>query len=572
MMKRVLGFWQLLSVSLGSIIGTGIFLIPEISYSLAGKGAFFFWLLAGLLSFLMAGTFAFLSKNFTKSGGPILYVKKFGEFPGFLAGWLAWLVSVMTISSLALAIPIYLSKIQPVNAFAISVSVILLLTLINYFGVSFGIRAQMLLTGGTFFLLLWFISFTFPPSEIPLSFPEASLPFFLLLALVLEPFIGWEAPTIIAGEVKNPKKTVPKAIMLTALIVFILYILLVSGTYAISSGSVIDVVPPELFSLSVWAVVLINIACLNSWILASSRIPFSLAKENLLVKKFSHVSRFGTPGFSLFFQAVLASCVVFLGYLQNIYLILSSALVLYLLCFLSAGRKALPVAFITFLMLVSLPLNSLVFISAFVLLSVPLYALVKLTNDRKFVEKFYNFISPVFDVLFPLIYREERKEVIKNAELRDGLTVLDYGCGTGLTTSEILSAADVRVVAVDIAKKPMKKALERTKKHGKTVYIKISRPAPFESETFDRIICVGALDHFENPVKELKELYRVLKKGGIASFLAFGKSLGIPPEYFLRTDRNLKSVFRKAGFTKVSIKRKKRLGTEYIFIKAVKSL
>ena len=571
-----IGFFPALAISLGSVIGTGIFVIPSVTVEELKGLSLPVWIAVGLLSLPMAFSVARLSALFPRSGGPMLFVKSaFGEFPGFLAGWLSWTAAVMTIASLGLAISKYLSALVPVDTRLTAFAVISAFTLLNYAGLKFGYRVQVVLTAATLGILLTFLSFgaaSFDPENLDLPW-VLSLP---ALLLVLEPFIGWETLSIMAGEVRNAKRAVPSAIKVTAVTVFVLYTLLILSLIGAGVSSLPDLLPPGLYVPAIVSVILVNLACLNSWILSASRLPVAMVKERLLSYSFGKISRFGTPSTALFVQALLSFFAVSFDYEGSIYLILASALLMYLLCFLSllkirrdplaAVSAAASVFFILLLFSVPGPAAAILPVMA---MAVPSFVLVKISNDREFVERFYDSLAWMTDKILPRSYVRERREAVKNADIKPGHTVLDYGCNTGASTREILRIPAVKVVAVDIAKKPMERAAKKLRKERKgAVFVKLTRPAPFEDETFDRIVSVGALDHFENPVKELESLRRVLKKGGKASFLAFGRSFGIPPERFLRSDRTLKSVFRRAGFENVRIERRKSGFAEFVFVVA----
>lgn len=594
-MKQQLNFLEILMISIGTIIGTGIFLIPGIVANLIGPGSILLWGLIALLSLPMGFSFAELSKNFSKSGGPILFVKSaFGDFFGFIAGWTSWIISAVTISSLAIAVSFYFSFFIEMVFFQkilLSCFIIFLFTFVNYFGVKTGARAQIFLTLMTLVILSFFIIFGIPEVSVENFFPLFPLGLGFLglsLALILEPFIGWETLTIIAEEVRNPRKYIPKAIIITTVLVAVFYVSIIFISLGSTSWQIIAASSTPLLSvmenlsskfvfLTAVAIILVSVACLNSWVLTTSRLPYAMAKEKMFLDSFKNLSKYNTPTRALVLQALIAMFIVFLGYQNSILLILSNAFVLYVLCFLSliklSNKRLFPIISIiaSIILFTQIGFSAIVTGLIVIFLGIPVYSLIKLTNDRKFTESFYNRISFVFDFLFPLWYKNESKEVLRNAELKDDQVILDYGCGSGFTTLEIAKAVNAKIVAADIARKPMEKAIKRIEKMGKDViFVKLTKATPFEKETFDRIICVAAIDHFVKPEKELKQLYRVLKKNGIASFLAFGKSLGIPPEKFLRHDKNVKNVFRRAGFKSVIVNRKKRLGSEYIFIKAKK--
>lgn len=604
-MKYKLSFFEILMICVGNIIGTGIFLVPATAAGLMGPGSLLLWILAALLSIIMGLCFAELSSMFSRSGGPMIFVKTaFGDFAGFISGWTTWTLSCITISSLAIAIPYYISFLFSLNFFertCISLLIIFIFSIVNYIGIKFSARTQICLTLMTLAIFLVFIGIGLPHIEIknfqPL-FPLGLGALGIALAFTIEPFMGWEASTIIAEEVREPRKYIPKALAAAIIIIAIIYVLTVFVSLGTISWSVLAASPAPLaqaasfsagFSLfMVIAAIFVNAACLNAWTLTTARLPPAMAKQKLFLDYFAKLSSRGTPTRAIALQAIFASAIVFVGsYEGSILLLLSNALILYILNFLSNIKLKQKISDIRFKIPIVFPIASIVFsvflltqINPFVLLSglaiiflgVPAYVFIKLTSDIKFIENFYDRISFIFDFSFKLWYgRKEIEKVLKNAELQKGSVVLDYGCGTGITTMEVAKLVK-NVVAVDISKKQIKKAIKKTKKLARenVIFVKTSSLKKFDTGSFDRIICVVTIDHFVKPEKELEELARVLKNGGVASFLAFGKSLGMMPQKFLRHDNTIKNLFERAGFRKISIERVKKMLAEYIYVKAIK--
>jgi len=599
MKKQQLSFLEILAICIGSIVGTGIFLIPGIVAGLVGPGTVLIWAFIGLLTIPMGFCFAELASMFERSGGPVVFTKSaFGSFWGFIAGWTMWILATATISSLAIAIAFYASfflALDTLGKAILSISAISCLTLINYFGVKTGARAQIILTFFTLVLLGSFIAIGAPNIKLenfspwfPLGLGAVSL----AMALSLEPFVGWEACTIIAGEVRNARKYIPKAIALTTILIFILYMLIITvaigaagwQTLAASAAPLAEAVGG--FSIFIVVVsILVGFASLNSWVLTTARLPYALAKEKLFLRSFSKLSKYGTPGKSLLMQALLACVIAATGnYELSIFLLLSAVMILYALSFLSLIKlrkvltpkfkvpKVFPyIAFIvTVFVFAQIEFMVIIFGIAIITMGVPGYVAIKLKTDKTFVEKFWDRFYFLMDIYIPILFRGKLKKAIKNARIKRNHTVLDYGCGSGIST-EIVSKKAWRVVAADLSKKQLKRTIARirTKHLHNVILVKVSKPAPFPPRSFDRILCTVSINYFVQPQKELRALCRTLKKGGVASFLALAAP-GIPEHDFLKHDWSIKQTFNRAGFKKVSIEREKSILKEYIYITAIK--
>ncbi|MEM5804478.1 MAG: amino acid permease [Candidatus Aenigmatarchaeota archaeon] len=599
-MKK-LGFWELFALAVGSIIGTGIFIMPSTIAGMLGPGSMLVWAAVALLTIPMGYCFAELGGMFEKSGGPVLYAKKaFGDFWGFLAGWTMWAQNTIAISSLALAISFFTMVIVPeIGGFVTPFSLILIaaFTLINYLGAKVGANVQILLTASTIAIIGTFIALGTPGVKLsnfePL-FPLGIGAFGLAMAMCFESFQGWESSSLVSGEVARPKKTVPKVVKATTITVALLFVVMVfvaigsAGWSNLSEAVAITEVIEAAAGFLIVSAIVVNMANLNAEVFTNSRVPYALAGEKLFPKYFGRLSRFGTPGRSLLLQAAIASLIVLPGsYEGAILLLLSSVFIMYILCFASLImlRKSIrseskapwwfphvSIAALVFLFVQVSP-ETIATGLVLVALGVPGYVAVKLLTDRRFVEKFWDRMNFAMNAYMTLLYGQgDMRHLLRNAKLGRGMTVLDYGCGTGKMTERVAEAVgDGKVVAADLSVKQLKKAVKRAemKDLPNVMFVKVSRPAPFPAGTFDRIVCAVAINYFVNPERELKALRRTLKKGGVASFLAI-KAPGIPLHKFLSSDGLLKSSFRKAHFTSVHVSRKKMLGKEHIYITARK--
>ena len=599
-MKK-LGFWELFSLSIGSVIGTGIFIIPSITTGMLGPGAIFAWVAVAALTIPMGYSFAELSGMFEKSGGPVLYAKKaFGGFWGFVSGWTMWSVATITISSLALVISFFLAVIIPgIDAFVLPISIAIIagFTLINYLGAKVGARVQILLSVSTIAIFVVFLTLGIPGvkfSNFQPLFPMGFAAFGLAMVMCFESFQGWEAASLVAGEVNNPKKTVPKVVKLTTISAAVLFVAIVfvaigsAGWSNLSDALSVTEVIEAAAGFFIISSIVVNMANLNSEVFTNSRIPYALAEENLFPKSFGKLSKFGTPGKALLLQAILAVMIAIPGsYESTILLLVSSVFVLYIVSFASLIRLRktmkteskvpswFPYVSIVAVVFLFSQINIDVITTGLVLiaLGIPGFVAVKLLTDRKFVENFWDRLSFAMNLYMPLLYgKHDIHHLLENAKLKKGLTVLDYGCGTGMATEHIARMVDDgKVVAADLSVKQLRKAVRRVNKKepANVMYVKVSRPAPFPVGTFDRIVCAVAINYFVNPEKELSALCRTLKKGGIASFLAI-RAPAIPLHNFLLTDPLIKRSFTKTCFTSVDVLREKRFGKEHIYITARK--
>jgi cyclopropane fatty-acyl-phospholipid synthase-like methyltransferase len=165
----------------------------------------------------------------------------------------------------------------------------------------------------------------------------------------------------------------------------------------------------------------------------------------------------------------------------------------------------------------------------------------------------------------------ERKRVIEKLGLKSDSNVLDFGCGSGITTYEIAKRIPMgTVVAVDISIKQIERAEKRTEKLKlpNVIYIKEAK-LKTQKNVFDAVSAVGVLEYVDNRKEIIRKLINSLKKEGRFSFLSFGKSFGVPAPDFLQSREEIMKLFSDTKCI-VNIKIEKKKFTEYYYIWGVK--
>ncbi|MFH0829567.1 MAG: amino acid permease, partial [Candidatus Aenigmatarchaeota archaeon] len=548
--------------------------------------------------------FASLASMFSKSGGPVVFVRAaFGDLAAFVTGWSTWIYSTTAIAALAVITAQFIRDMLPmaaVNNVLLAVVLLVVFTLVNLRGISLSARVEAVLIAFAILLMTIYVFTGLPTvdwSRFSFEFPE-NVNFGLAAVIGFELFIGWETATIIAEEVKNPKKLLPKALLLTVLVMAALYVgiitvflgntdLTVAATQAnplAATAATFGVSLAGLFSL---VAVLVGLSAMNSWTTTVARLPHVMARQKLFPAYLDKLNSHGAPSRALMLQLGIATVIAATGSFElAIILLLSVGLVMYILVFISLLKlkgtrpalfpvpKLFPVLGVVTLvfMLVSLPPQILATGWLLIIAGLPAYVLVKLITDRKFIEKWWDRISWFWAWYWPaVLYRKGmQQKVLAAAKLKDGMCVLDYGCGTGITTA-ILSGMLPRgkVVAADISREQLSRALTDIRKieTPNVMWVKNTRPAPFPKGCFDRIICTIAINYFVNPGRELSALRKTLRKGGRAVFLAV-RSPGIVSHPFLHKDNAIRSNFTKAGWKGVRIEHIRKPLREWILITA----
>ncbi|MEX2179620.1 MAG: APC family permease [Gemmatimonadaceae bacterium] len=325
---RVLGVWGLAASIVNITIGGGIFRAPgtmEVTGRLGSAAPLAYALCAVVMMFVVM-CFAEAGSRVSLTGGPYAYVERaFGGFAGFMVGWFLWVAS--TIATAAVATIFADAAIGMVPALAafpgravILVTVFTVVAAINVLGVQFGARLNMVSTVAKLLPLALLIvlglanmnpahlAWTETPSVGDLT--RASV--FLIFV-----FAGIEAAMVPSGEVREPGRTVPRAVFIALLIVTVVYVLVQISVYGVVGPALVGsaaplsdaaraVMGPFGGMLLGTAVVLSTFGYLCGMILAVPRALFAFARDGLLPRPLAGVhARFHTPWLAIVVQAAV---------------------------------------------------------------------------------------------------------------------------------------------------------------------------------------------------------------------------------------------------------------------------
>lgn len=332
--KKEIGLYGLTMIAIGSSIGSGIFRTPsEIAGYLPAEGLMLIvWALGGIIALCGALTFAKISGQFPQVGGFYVFLKEaYGKLPAFLFGWSMLLViNTGSLAALSLVFTSYLSSFIPLSDNAqlvIAVLTIVVLTVMNVFGVKFGnlfasIFTSAKLLGILFvvFLGLFFgtnhhvnyLNTGYTPGSNDLPMISA---FGLALIGVTFSFGGYQHATFVAAEVKNAAKIVPKALVIGILIVCLAYLTInvaylrflpieqIAASKSVASDAINTVWGLGGKFVSFLIIVSV-VGTIGIYILTAPRIYFAMAEDKLFFKKFAEIhSKYGTPVWAITFQS-----------------------------------------------------------------------------------------------------------------------------------------------------------------------------------------------------------------------------------------------------------------------------
>jgi len=304
---------------INGVIGSGIFGLPSKIFKEVGVYSIGAFLVCAVSVFIIIVCFAEVSSRFDKTGGPYLYaISSFGPLPAFLTGWLLLVTRIITYAALINLLVTYLSVFSdwfslPNSRILTIVLLTLFLAWINHIGVKNSTRINNFLTFAKLLPLLLFIGIGIlyvNPGNFEIKYTPGFSSFSSAVLLLVFAFGGFESVLVNSGEVKNPAKNLPFALLLAALVIAVIYILVqIVCIGTLSSLATSEKPLAEAAGLFIGKAGLIIIGfgaafsvtgTLNAIMLVGSRLPFAFSEEKQFPKVFSFVHpKLKTPTWSL---------------------------------------------------------------------------------------------------------------------------------------------------------------------------------------------------------------------------------------------------------------------------------
>jgi amino acid transporter len=321
---RGIGRGSMVALFINAVIGAGIFGLPSRVHALLGPYALLAYLACAVLVLLVVLCFAEVGSRFERTGGPYLYATTaFGPVAGFQVGWLVWLTRVTAFAALCNLLLEYLAYFWPAATtpawrIALVTAIVALIAAVNLRGVRPAAIVGNVFTVGKLVPLTLFVAvglfFVEPARYVPQAMPGVG-DFSAGMLLLVFAFTGFETATVPAGEVREPRRTLPFAILASMAVIVPMYLLVQAvciGTLpelASSTRPLADAA--ERFAGRIGAAVivagaLVSIAgTLNGLVLAAPRLLFAMAEQGQLPRAFAAVHpRWRTPQFAIVATAV----------------------------------------------------------------------------------------------------------------------------------------------------------------------------------------------------------------------------------------------------------------------------
>jgi APA family basic amino acid/polyamine antiporter len=367
MQKKAMGLWSCIALVVGNMIGAGIFMLPSV-LGAYGTLSLWGWAVSVCAALSLAFVFAKLSTIIPTAGGPHVYTRAaYGDFAGFLCAWCYWKAAWIGNAAIAVTVvgyfTVFFPKLaHPVAGASVAIGLLWLLTFINLGGLGVFSVVQNVCTVLKLIPLAliaicgWFFfnADNFAVVTYGRNVPETSwlAAVSTLSALTMWSFLGLESATVPAGEVKDARRTIPRATMIGTLIGGVVYVTSVTAVLAMMpakklTASTAPFADAARMIVGDWGYYLIAagaiiaaVGALNGWVMMQGQIPMAAARDGLLPEALGKVNKHGVPAIALIVSSALVSVLILMNFrhglvdaFQIIVLIgTMTALVPYMLC------------------------------------------------------------------------------------------------------------------------------------------------------------------------------------------------------------------------------------------------
>jgi APA family basic amino acid/polyamine antiporter len=335
-LKRTLGVWSAANVSIGAIIGTGIFVLIGVASGLAGPAVTLSFVIAGVVVTLTALSAAELASFIHEAGGSYIFTTKaFGQFFGFIVGWMQSFDYIIGASAVAIGFAAYFTYFVGIPASTGNLVIIgcilpLILTLVNLRGIREAAGANNVLVALKIIALILFVAIggyfilshgdygNYQP-----FFPTGLHGMLSGTAIIFFAYVGVNTVTTMAEEVKDPGRTLPRAILIAMAVCTALYIgvsvvavglvnwkVLAPSSAPIEAALVVATSNPLVIKYVAVSALFATTSVVLSSIFGGSRMLFAMARQKVIPDRFARISENGVPVSTVVISGIVMSLIV----------------------------------------------------------------------------------------------------------------------------------------------------------------------------------------------------------------------------------------------------------------------
>lgn len=612
--KGVLSFKVILLITINSIMGTGIYFLIAAGAKHAGPASLLSWAILSIISLYIAACFSELVSMFPKAGGVYEYAKQaYGRFWSFLIGWSTAIAGAVTIAMLILGALQYIAPQHPqLYIFAASLF-ILLFSAVAYRGMKTSVVVLILFALITLLSVLSLIIpglFSLRLENFTPFFVFPSFTILLTIFFIAETFFGWESAVFLAAETKNPRKVMPRALIIGTLVIAVLSLslavvgmgLIEWSVFGQSNAPLSDIahvlfgdVGKVIFTLLVFISILGAVA---SWIVTAPRLLMALAEDKLFFVQFAKIHPvYKSPYVSIIFEFFILILLVIIGsgsyetllhmLIPLIIFIYSSVLLAVLV--LRFKRPDIPRTFrvpfgkigplLTILFMFGLLVGFVLYTHSaweilkislsLILFGIPAYFFIELFYTKKYTilrrRAMFKLQHALHKTIKPLRLYAQMVSMVGGVKG----TVIDFNTPhAGMT--RFLKRKKMNVSKI-IVLNLVKEEVEELRKEGfEGVEIHKIRSYTLPSVRADAFFSVNDLGQVKDVEHFVKQVSRVLKKRGVFCFAVRNSLVNVHPNAILLGDKKaILRIFKENSLDAKYLRKKKGLG-EVLFIYGVK--
>ncbi len=345
-LKRQFGLWTAVALIVGQVVAVGIFLTPAGMAKSVGSPFWLLmiWVLMGAMTLSGALCYGELAARFPEAGGSYVFLREiYGKAAAFLYGWMVLLVldpGLTAVFGVGLASYAgYLVDLTPAGKQILAIAVIVVVGLLNICGAKIGADFLKVLTVLKVGTLLFIISYGFlggfgewqnfqpffaVPSDVFGAFAGGFVGAFFA-------FAGWWEVTRIAGEIEDPERNLPRALMIGVVAITVIYVLTSAVFFylvplaAVTSDETFAAQAGEALFGRIGGIIFASIVIVSvlgtlvAYLMVSPRVYYAMAKDGVFFKSFGEPHpRFGTPHRATIIQMILAAILILSGSFEQI--------------------------------------------------------------------------------------------------------------------------------------------------------------------------------------------------------------------------------------------------------------
>jgi APA family basic amino acid/polyamine antiporter len=324
-LKKNVGLWGATSVGVANIIGAGIFVLSGVAAGLAGPAVILSFLVAGFVALLTALSAAELSSFIVETGASYAFTKRaFGRFWSFLVGWFKYFDYIVGAAAVSVGFAAYFTAMFGLTGqealFLSAIGIPIVFTVLNLIGIRESAYATSVMVLIKVFVLVLvvmlgglYLAGHFSISNYVPFFPMGLNGMLNGSAIIFFAFLGFNTVSMLSEETRDPKRTIPKALLLAFGISFALYVMIAFLEIGLldwralgaSASPIADLAATitsnrAFFDLVSFSALIATGSVLLSSIIGGTRASFAMGRDNLIPGQFDYVSRrFGTPWVSV---------------------------------------------------------------------------------------------------------------------------------------------------------------------------------------------------------------------------------------------------------------------------------